>query len=30
MKQIGRTVKARIGYGRKRARWNRARPEDTP
>jgi len=23
VRQIGRTVKARIGYGRKRARWNR-------
>jgi hypothetical protein len=30
LKQIGRTVKAQIGYRRKRARWNRARSEDTP
>jgi hypothetical protein len=27
VKQIGRSVKARIGYGRKRARWNRASQE---
>ena len=29
VKQIGRSVKARIGYGRKRTRWNRERPKDT-
>jgi len=29
VKQIGRSVKARIGYGRKRARWNRERAKES-